>query len=84
MQLARHGHQRYFQPVIAPTDIARMSLDERLQAMDMLWQSLAATPGEIKSPRWHSDVLADRLASVESGQARFLTLAEAKARLAKR
>jgi len=70
--------------MIAMTDITRMSLDERLQAMELLWQSLSATPTAIESPRWHGDVLVDRLARAESGQARFLSLDEAKAQLAQR
>lgn len=69
--------------MIAMTDIARMSLDERLQAMELLWQSLSATPDGVASPGWHGDVLADRLARANTGQARFLPLEAAKARLGK-
>ncbi len=67
--------------MIATTDIARMTLDERLQAMELLCQSLSATSARIASPQWHGDVLANRLARADAGQARFLSLEEAKAQL---
>lgn len=67
--------------MIATADIARMTLAERLQAMELLWQSLSVAPAHVESPDWHGDVLAERLARVEAGEARFLSLEEAKARL---
>ncbi len=67
--------------MIEITDIDHMSLSERLQAMELLWQSLSAVPEGVKSPSWHGEVLADRLARSEAGRSRFLSLAEAKARL---
>jgi len=69
--------------MIAITDIDRMSLSERLEAMELLWKSLSAAPENVDSPTWHRDVLAERIARSEAGQARFLSLAEAKARLDK-
>lgn len=54
---------------------------ERLQAMDQLWESLNQCGDEIASPDWHQDVLADRKARAQSGEAKFLTLAELKSRL---
>lgn len=69
--------------MIAMADIDRMGLTERLLAMEMLWQSLSATPASIASPPWHAEVLADRQARADAGQARFLSLQEAKGRLSK-
>ena len=51
------------------------------QAMDQLWDSLNRSGDEIPSPDWHQDVLADRKARVQSGEAKFLTLAELRSRL---
>lgn len=67
--------------MIVTADIARMTLDERLQAMELLCQSLSAASTRVESPQWHRDVLANRLARAEAGQARFLSLEEAKAQL---
>ncbi len=58
-----------------------MSVTERLQAMDQLWDSLTRAGDEIPSPDWHEDVLADRKARAQSGEAKFLTLAELRSRL---
>ncbi len=58
-----------------------MTLTERLQAMELLWQSLSAASAYVESPDWHGNVLAERLDRVEAGEARFLSLEEAKARL---
>ena len=67
--------------MIEPSQIERMSVTERLQAMDQLWDSLTRDSDEIPSPDWHQDVLADRKARAQSGEAKFLTLAELRFRL---
>jgi len=61
--------------------IEKMSVTERLQAMDQLWDSLNRCGDDIPSPDWHKDVLADRKARAQSGEAKFLTLAELRSRL---
>ena len=67
--------------MIEASDIARMSVTERLQAMDQLWDSLTREGDEIPSPEWHRDVLADRKAQAERGEAKFLTLDQLRSRL---
>ena len=62
-------------------EIQRMSPTERLQAMELLWDSLAKDAASVPSPEWHADVLKERLARVEQGQGRFISLDEAKTRL---
>ncbi len=69
--------------MIQVADIEQMSLEERLQMMELLWTSLARTPEAVPSPDWHGAVLADRLAKIEHGEGEFLTLAEVTARLQK-
>jgi hypothetical protein len=67
--------------MIESSDIERMSVTERLQAMDKLWDSLTRDSDEIPSPNWHQDVLADRKARAQRGEAKFLTLAELRSHL---
>lgn len=67
--------------MIESSQIEKMSVTERLQAMDQLWDSLTQCSDEIPSPDWHQDVLADRKARAQSGEAKFLTLAELRSRL---
>ena len=67
--------------MIESSEIERMSVTERLQVMDQLWDSLTRTGNEIPSPDWHQDVLSDRKARAQRGEAKFLTLAELRSRL---
>jgi hypothetical protein len=47
--------------MIESSQIESMSVTERLQAMDQLWDSLNNRHGDdIPSPDWHQDLLADR------------------------
>jgi hypothetical protein len=69
--------------MIQAAEIERMSFEERLQAMEMLWASLARTPESVASPGWHGEVLAERLAKVGRGEAEFLTMDQLKERLHK-
>ena len=67
--------------MVESSELERMSVTERLQAMDQLWDSLARDGDEIPSPDWHQDVLADRKARAQQGEAKFLTLAQLRSRI---
>ena len=69
--------------MIQAAEIEQMSLEERLQTMELLWVSLALTPDAVPSPDWHGDVLAARLAKIERGEGEFLTIPQVKKRLQK-
>jgi len=68
--------------MLAESEIQNMSLTERLQAMALLWRSFSSSEDEVPSPDWHGEVLTERLAKVEAGEGKFLTITELKARLA--
>jgi putative addiction module component (TIGR02574 family) len=70
--------------MIEAVEIERMSLPQKLEAMGLIWKSLAADAERVQSPRWHKTVLESRLAKVEAGKGNFLTIAQLKKRLAKR
>lgn len=42
------------------SDFKKMSIIERLQAMEALWDSLIHENTEIESPEWHRDILEKR------------------------
>lgn len=67
--------------MLESAQISKMSMAERLQAMEQLWDALCRGGGEVSSPAWHADVLAERKARARGGEARFLTLDQLKARL---
>ena len=48
-----------------------MSVEEKLQAMESLWDDLCLNADEISSPDWHEGILADRQAMVARGEDKF-------------
>ncbi len=61
------------------TGIKKMSLLERLQAMEELWDSLCHEESEIESPEWHKDMLESRRKKINEGKAEFISLEDLKA-----
>lgn len=70
--------------MIGAAEIEKMTLEEKLEAMELLWKSISGQPDGVPSPRWHGDVISERLARIESGEAKFLSIQEARERLQKR
>jgi putative addiction module component (TIGR02574 family) len=61
-----------------------MSVEEKLQTMEALWQSLASDSVAIESPAWHKEELAEREGKIESGEAKFVEWEKAKADIRRR
>ena len=59
------------------TEIEKMSIVERLQAMEKLWDSLC-NEEEIESPEWHKDILQERKKKIEKGGAEYVSLEDLK------
>lgn len=59
--------------------IRNMTLQERLQAMEALWDALTYEGAELDSPFWHQEVLASRYAKLQEGKALLVSLNELKA-----
>ncbi|MBI4026272.1 MAG: addiction module protein [Verrucomicrobia bacterium] len=66
------------------TQIEQMSFAERIQTMELLWRAISSHPEEVSSPSWHGELLAERTAKIERGEAAFLTIDQVKERLQKR
>lgn len=56
-----------------------MTVQEKLAAMESLWEDLIRTPEAIESPAWHKDILDDRRHRIAEGQSRFTDWETAKA-----
>jgi len=56
-----------------------MSTNERLQAMEALWDSLLYEEGEIDTPKWHKEIIEERKRKIKHGKAEFISLAKLKA-----
>src|SRR5881397_3584106 len=49
-----------------------MTVQEKLAAMESLWEDLSRSPEAIESPTWHKDILDDRRQRVADGAAQFV------------
>jgi hypothetical protein len=58
--------------------LEQMSVEDKLQAIEVIWADLAGTPENIPSPSWHADVLRAREKRISEGASNFLDIAEAK------
>ena len=52
-----------------------MTVAEKLQAIEVLWDNLHRNPKDVPSP-WHQEVLADRQREIDEGRAKFIPLDE--------
>lgn len=50
----------------------KMTLADKLQAMELLWTDLSTRPADMPSPTWHREVLQERRALAEDGKLKFL------------
>jgi len=67
--------------MLESAQIREMSMTERLQALEQLWDAVCREEADLQSPAWHAEVLADRKARAARGEAQFLTLDQLKTRL---
>jgi hypothetical protein len=51
--------------------LEKMSVEEKIQAMECLWDDLCKKAGGISSPTWHADVLAERDVMQKRGDDEF-------------
>jgi len=58
-----------------------LSVAEKVQLLETVWDSLCENSGDVRSPEWHREVLEERKRRLESGEAKVASWSEAKARL---
>jgi putative addiction module component (TIGR02574 family) len=61
-------------------EISGMTTIERLQTMEVIWDSLIHENLEIESPEWHRDILTARKLNIEEGKAEFISIEELKSK----
>jgi hypothetical protein len=59
----------------------RMTIAEKLRAMELLWADLSRDEAQFNSPEWHGEVLHDRAARVKEGKESFMDWETAKQQL---
>lgn len=61
--------------------LEKMTVEEKLQLMEVLWEDLSRDPDELKSPDWHEAEMKKRKAHIASGKAKFIDWEKAKKEL---
>ena len=65
----------------ATLPLDRMTVPEKLRAMEDIWDDLCHIDDAIPSPAWHGEVLRAREQRIQAGEAKFIDLDEAKRRV---
>lgn len=61
-----------------PIPLEHMTLEEKLQTMETLWDDLCRKNSDISSPSWHQDVLSERATALQNGNEKFIDWETAK------
>jgi len=64
--------------------VSRMTLEEKLRAMEALWDDLCRREENVPVPQWHQDILDERERAVAEGKARFVDWETAKKRISEK
>jgi uncharacterized protein YlaI len=59
-------------------EVKNMSTKERLEVMEVIWESLVNEPEELETPECHKQILQERERRIEVGEVRFIPLSELK------
>jgi hypothetical protein len=51
--------------------LVTLSIEEKIQMMELLWDSLCITSSKVASPSWHGDILATRQQAIHDDSDRF-------------
>jgi len=66
-----------------PLAIDQMTIEEKLQAMEALWDDLCQHEESLPVHEWQQEILDQRERLIEEGKARFVGWEEAKKRIGK-
>ncbi len=64
-------------------EILRLPADQRLQLVEDIWESLAASPADVAVPGWHRELLDERLVDAQERGIRTWDEVQANARRAR-
>ena len=62
--------------VVLPLD--KMTISEKLEVMEVLWDDISRYPAGFQSPEWHESYLRELEESVAAGKEKFFDLDEAE------
>lgn len=61
-----------------------MTVAEKLEVIDLIWEDLSKDPADVPSPEWHGDALRRTEEALATGTDRFIDWEEAKKLLKER
>jgi hypothetical protein len=61
-------HFNFKEATMDMAELAKLPLAQRIEAMEVLWDSLTHDDAYDPSPAWHADLLADRVREIEDGK----------------
>lgn len=67
--------------MVVDLPLTQMSLEDKVQAMELLWAELSKTPEQVASPAWHREELHSRRQQIQDGTASFQNWTSAMADL---
>jgi len=81
MQSARVGSGGNAMPIELPLNT--MSVEEKVQLLEQVWDNLCRQSGNVRSPEWHAGILNERKKQIVIGTMAVSPCTEAKERLQK-
>ena len=69
--------------MVTPLAIDKMTIEEKLQTMEALWNDLCQHEEALPVHDWQKEILDERERLIEEGEAHFVDWEEAKKRIAK-
>lgn len=70
--------------MIEAIQLNKMTISDKLRALEEIWDDLQRTPEEIPSPSWHADVLHARERRIRQGKSQFRDWSDAKGTIRER
>jgi putative addiction module component (TIGR02574 family) len=64
---------------MSSSEIAMMSIAERLYLMEQLWDSFKPHEEQLSSPQWHQNILEERQKRYQKGELKTISFDELKA-----
>jgi hypothetical protein len=58
--------------------LEEMTTEDKIRAMETIWDDLCKKDENIISPSWHKDILDEREKAIENGKEEFIDWSEAK------
>ena len=61
-------------------EIKKLDTKERIILMNEIWESLETKDTIVDSPKWHKEILQDRVKRINTNEAKYISLEELRTR----